>query len=126
MSSFEPSSKEWSLKGREIARSAGLPLTTLSLGLENLPLRGQRLVDMLNDSGTTTAGVHHYRNNSMASNKRIAEIVKLFCMQENLTYEQLGFSRSAIRNLNYLIEMPLDLRSELAWSPFARSRKCSS
>ena len=65
------------------------------------------LAQLFNDSGCH-ADVLSWLTDK--ENKRIAEICKLFCLQENLTWADLGFDDEQVRNANWFLEMPLNLR----------------
>lgn len=43
--------------------------------------------------------------------KRLVMTLKLFALQENLTWSDFGFRTEEIREVNRILEMPLDLRA---------------
>jgi hypothetical protein len=82
------------------------------LGYLDQKMHAERLRDMFNDSNLDWLS-QNFEEDSDFTVKRIAEIHKLFCLQENLTWFDLGFDDECIRAINQILEMPLDLRQQV-------------
>lgn len=63
----------------------------------------QRLCDMLNDINIDEVDGNYEMQNDN-TNKRTAQTTKLFCMQENLTWADLGLEERHIRVINKFLE----------------------
>lgn len=63
----------------------------------------ERLCDMLNDTNITNQN-GNYEAQCDETNFRTAQTTKLFCLQENLTWADLGLEDRHVRIINALLE----------------------
>lgn len=70
----------------------------------------ERLCAMLNDTNFECERLFGLGKDLVADTKRLVMTLKLFCLQENLTWADCGFAEDEIRNVNEFLEMPIDLR----------------
>jgi hypothetical protein len=78
-------------------------------GLFDSQHHAQRLCDMLNDLPVSYDLGTAYEQPNKFDGYRMASTMKLFCLQENLTWEDLGLTEQQIRDVNALLEEGLKL-----------------
>lgn len=100
--------KPWFVRPARIAGQFFAVANKLGLSIAFLKdeQKAERLCALLNDVPVVPA--YHHSENTQAENFRIAEKVKLFCLQEDLTYDDIGLDESGKRNLNRIWEEGLN------------------